>query len=591
MKGLRVTSWLSIASLIPLCFLLLSWLVLDSEKSHRHFLSVGLVVSLVLIQLAFIIPLAADPELCYDAITPNGMQDSLACAWSGACFQAGGLAAAIWIVLRSLWFHIRVCWDRSPGRIFLVGSLVTGTVVPGALLIAATVASGYSYRLGRTCVINQQHSFAVFWGWLLAFAGLAFFIQCLTTGYAAGVYLRTMAQERVASSGAKSSISSGRQQLTGNASGELESQANDAADVNISISYSHLRWRKLRSMFVLQWRQLVISVLVVVESVYFVVVFWAQKRKLESLHNHPELQSAVARWGICLVANRGDKAPCLALVKPFLSNPNMTMASYILSALIGLQVSVILTRRTLFVEWFSVTQKFLFGKRMSSSLVSDRREDRTDSKATGAMTETHHVSISKTFFGNDHLTGGSNHRTKRRSYLPSWTSSSRSTRRQDVEQKEKWDWRSRPESTVLGTPTTINEYRGWKDPIEQPPRTYAPEETPKPDMIERPSSFRLETQAEMTKRLIVLETGSRDSTVLGRQMAPIADSGQGTREARGLLSDSQAVSGHAQVVGHPDAPVAPGVDQRSSGNPLHTPQPASPKQVQAGSTTGDDSTK
>jgi hypothetical protein len=43
--------WLSVVSLLSSVFLLLTYAVLAPEKSHRHYLSVGLIVSNVLLQV------------------------------------------------------------------------------------------------------------------------------------------------------------------------------------------------------------------------------------------------------------------------------------------------------------------------------------------------------------------------------------------------------------------------------------------------------------------------------------------------------------------------------------------------------------
>jgi len=43
--------WLSVVSLISSVFLLLTYAILAPEKSHRHYLSVGLIVSNVLLQV------------------------------------------------------------------------------------------------------------------------------------------------------------------------------------------------------------------------------------------------------------------------------------------------------------------------------------------------------------------------------------------------------------------------------------------------------------------------------------------------------------------------------------------------------------
>lgn len=46
-----MAEWLSVVSLISSIFLLLTYAILAPEKSHRHYLSVGLIVSNVLLQV------------------------------------------------------------------------------------------------------------------------------------------------------------------------------------------------------------------------------------------------------------------------------------------------------------------------------------------------------------------------------------------------------------------------------------------------------------------------------------------------------------------------------------------------------------
>lgn len=55
-------------------------------------------------QISFIIPIAAQPEQCYNEITPRDMYSSLSCAWSGALLEVGSMAAVVW----SKFFHN---WD------------------------------------------------------------------------------------------------------------------------------------------------------------------------------------------------------------------------------------------------------------------------------------------------------------------------------------------------------------------------------------------------------------------------------------------------------------------------------------------------
>lgn len=110
------------ASLTCCVFLLLSWAILPKEASNRHFLSVGLITAVISLQvcgsglicvshpnqqtssnlslqLAFVIPLGTDPEICYNGITPHDMHSNFLCAWTGALFQLGGMATTFWGML------------------------------------------------------------------------------------------------------------------------------------------------------------------------------------------------------------------------------------------------------------------------------------------------------------------------------------------------------------------------------------------------------------------------------------------------------------------------------------------------------------
>lgn len=257
------------------------------------------------------------------------MHTSLSCAWTGALYQAGGLGAAVWIALRTLWLHIRVCWDRSPGQYFFYISVILGILLPAAFLTAATLISGYSFRLGGTCIINHENSFAVFWGWLLGLAAFAFLMQWITTAYCFGIYLNHMRAE---------------QRRNMNGSSDQNGGTPAATDVNTSSSetgilkpstYAHrsrMKAKKLRRLIFMQWRGFAISILVVFESVFYVTVFWSQDKRFEEVTAHPEDQSDVESWSLCLVTSRGDKTKCLPLVSKFVVSPTIVLASFVMAS-------------------------------------------------------------------------------------------------------------------------------------------------------------------------------------------------------------------------------------------------------------------
>lgn len=76
--------------------LLLTFIVLPEDKSHRHYMSVGLTVSLIMIAMAFVIPLGTQPDFCYNDITPNNLHTDLSCGFTGALVEAGAMGVVVW---------------------------------------------------------------------------------------------------------------------------------------------------------------------------------------------------------------------------------------------------------------------------------------------------------------------------------------------------------------------------------------------------------------------------------------------------------------------------------------------------------------
>jgi len=174
-------------------FCLISYLFLPLEKTRRHYLNTGLMISIILVDLGFIVTLGSQPDQCYNPITPNDMHTSAPCAWSGAFVIAGGLASVFWVFIRALSMHIQICWDITPGRKFFYYSQVIGWVIPAALMAATIVVGGVSFRFGAaTCHVNHHQSMATIWGWLLAVAGLTIILQIATVVYCLHVYLRNL---------------------------------------------------------------------------------------------------------------------------------------------------------------------------------------------------------------------------------------------------------------------------------------------------------------------------------------------------------------------------------------------------------------
>jgi hypothetical protein len=299
---------LSILSIILCSFLLLSFLVLPPAQSHRHYLSIGLLISVLLIAFSFAIPVSTDPQYCYDAITPASMHDSMSCAWTGSLVTLGGLGCVIWVFLRSLWLFVRIVYDVAPGRKFMLGSIVTGTFLPIAFLGAILAKTGFSYRMGSTCLPNHENAITTFWVWLIVFAILGFLLQVVTTVYCIWIYVRTLMKERSMPSYIK---------------GHGRSQA-DHADMQT--------WRNIRKLCLLQWRNILVSVFVLIGSLIFFVVFWKQDSRLGKVFNDPTNIKPVKTWILCQILSKGDKKECRKYVKGFIVDEPAVLTALILAS-------------------------------------------------------------------------------------------------------------------------------------------------------------------------------------------------------------------------------------------------------------------
>ncbi|KAF2843100.1 hypothetical protein M501DRAFT_926249, partial [Patellaria atrata CBS 101060] len=336
---LRIVDWIGLASLCLCIFLLLSYAVLPPEKSHRHYLTVGLVMAITLVQISFVIPLATDPELCTNDITPRDQYDSLSCAWSGALVLAGAIGIAVWATLRSLWLHLSIVWDVEPGKVFTYSAISAGVFVPAAIVTACLSVTGVSFRMGQVCFPNQRHTYTTWWGWLLTFAGLAFLLQVGTVVYALFVYVRFVKRQKRGGKGSGG--------YTGRSSADFKELDGDRA----ASALRQATWRKVRQLFLMQWRGIAITMWIIIQTAYFVATFWGQDVKFGNFESNAQDIAAARKWSICLILNGGDKRQCLKLAEGLMISREQVLGSLAFAALTGLTAFLLLARPSMFSAW------------------------------------------------------------------------------------------------------------------------------------------------------------------------------------------------------------------------------------------------
>ena len=173
-------------------------------------------------------------------------------------------------------------------------------------MIAVLSVTGFSYRMGQTCLPNHEHAIVTFWIWLVIFAVLAFLLQTFTSAYCFYVYVRSL--RRVRRESAINSFERGQVRR------KLET------------------WANVRKLFLLQWRNILVSVFVIVGSISFFIVFWTQDSKLGGVFNDPNNIKPVKTWIICQTLSMGDKEECRKYVKNFTVDQAAVLVSLILAS-------------------------------------------------------------------------------------------------------------------------------------------------------------------------------------------------------------------------------------------------------------------
>jgi hypothetical protein len=327
----RVAEGLNVAGLILLVFLLVSFVVLPAEKTRRHYLSYCLIIAAILMALGFVIPLGANPEQCYNEITPNDMYSSLACAFSGAFLISGGLSMAVWIFIRALSMHLQICWDVTPGKKFFYWAQGLGWSVAATFFTITITITGVSFRFGDVCHVNAAHSMKDFWGPLLAIAGAAMLIQIATFVYCIKVYLQNMfSDDRT----------------------ETQSSAGlPSYTTSMRTRSARAVYRRVRKVLWLQWRGITIVVFILVDVIFFSVVFiWLNSLTSHAKNNVDELKPFL----LCLIGSPTKPEPCFPLGQDLAVNESTVIAILMMLSIAGIQVFVLLARGSMFTGWFDL---------------------------------------------------------------------------------------------------------------------------------------------------------------------------------------------------------------------------------------------
>ncbi|KAK1074048.1 hypothetical protein LTR74_001295 [Friedmanniomyces endolithicus] len=271
------------------------------------------------------------------------------------------MAGAVWILLRSLWTHLRVCADLHHTTPLFWTAQTLGWGLPALFLTISLPITGVSYQVGTTCFPNQRSAFITWFGWLLAFACLAALLQFITTGFCLWLYLRHFLHLSNSSSNESADSSSRPETSLVPLNISSSSQNPSIPPVSHRAATAHstpylskrLAYRRVRSLLLLQWHSIALSLFVITSTIYFGVVFAATTHTTHNLTN-PVQKAVIEIWAVCLVVNHGEKGECLKYARGFVPGEGVVLATFYMSALIGVVTFALMVRRDMLVGWWEL---------------------------------------------------------------------------------------------------------------------------------------------------------------------------------------------------------------------------------------------
>lgn len=338
------------AGFILVFFLLVSYFVLPEKVTRRAYLNIVLLIGLMILELGFIVPLADKPDQCFDPVTPNGMKSSATCAVGGGFAAFGGLALVSWVLVRSLFMHLQICWNIIPSGTYYIAANVVVWTTTITLTTAVLAHVGVSFRFGGYCHVNVG-SISTYWAWLVAFAGISFLLQLVTFSYCLKVYL--------------TAAFAGRQQLT-TGSNKSGSVAATSQSRNARITA-----RRVWKVLALQWRSLAIVMIAIFTTALVCIVFMVYDNKVtESAFSNTD---ALIPWILCIIQYQ-DNNKCVDLTGPIILPQKLAVATLYFLGFVGVEAFLLLFRIEFLPAWVDFVRTPFWKKKAKRSTWTGERD-------------------------------------------------------------------------------------------------------------------------------------------------------------------------------------------------------------------------
>lgn len=335
-------AWVNVAGFILCGFLLLSYLVLPAAATRRSFLNIALLAGIMIMELGFIVPLAQRPEQCFDPVTPNDIHSSTSCAATGGMVVFGGMLTVCWIVVRSIFMHLQICWDIVPGRVAIIAANIAAWSVTIALTAAVLAKVGVSYRFGDYCHVNVG-STSTYWGWMIGFGAVALLVQVATFVYCAKVYLTAAMHGRAPPSG---------------------SNATNSVKTASSKQQAWTAVRRLKQVLLLQWRSLAIVALAIF-VIAFVCITFIFKVDAYTTSTFDDTTKVIP-WVLCILQQHNTDE-CLPDIQKLILPQSMAVAVLYVIALVGVEAFILLFKFEIFRAWWRFFKSPFDGRRNNST--------------------------------------------------------------------------------------------------------------------------------------------------------------------------------------------------------------------------------
>jgi hypothetical protein len=243
--------------------------------------------------------------------------------------------------------HLQICWDIVPGQVFFYIAQGVGWGVIGILFTVTLTITGVSYRFGDTCHVNPNNSMADFWGPILGLSVAAVVIQILTFGYCIKVYLKNVFSDSPPAS---------------NGTG-LPSYHSSS----IRTASARAVYQRVKKVLWLQWRSITIVVFVLVDIIFFAIIWVRMDNSLQSAKDG-ELEKFMP-FLLCLFRNGADgRDQCYSLGQDAITTESTALAVLMLLALTGIQCGLLMIRRAMFTGWVDLFRRRFSSKREFVSL-------------------------------------------------------------------------------------------------------------------------------------------------------------------------------------------------------------------------------